>query len=98
LEVIILYHYLRPQPGRTGTQEADHLIDFVGDLEANEAVAIDDEWDGATRGGEHEDFVVEFIDRIEQRFPDRAGKILYYSTPGYLASVSTGRVMERCPL
>lgn len=97
-EVIILYHFLRPQPGRTGAQEADHYIDFVGDLAPNEAVAIDDEWEGATRGEEHEDFVVEFIDRVEQRYPDRTGKVLYYSFPSYLAAVSTDRVVERCPL
>jgi GH25 family lysozyme M1 (1,4-beta-N-acetylmuramidase) len=97
-EVVILYHYLRPQPGRTGTEEADHFINFVGDLAPNEAVAVDDEWENATKGDEHEDFVVAFLDRIEQRYPDRTGKVLYYSYPGYLGGVSTDRVAQRCPL
>lgn len=97
-EVVVLYHFLRPQPGRTGTQEADHFIDFVGDLKANEVVAIDDEWEDATRGDEHEDFVIQYVDRIEERYPQTAGKVLYYSFPAYLASVSTDRVSQRCPL
>jgi len=97
-DVVVLYHYLRPQAGRTGADEADHFIAFVGDLGPNEAVAIDDELDSAPRGEEHEDFVISFVDRIEARYPDRTGKVLYYSYPGYLETVSTDRVVQRCPL
>lgn len=97
-DVILLYHYLRPQPGRTGGQEADHFADVVGPLSGREALAVDDEWEGATLGDEHEDFVLAFLDEIEARYPDRTGKILYYSYPAYLDRVSTSRVVLRSPL
>ena len=61
----ILYHFLRPQPGRTGRDEADHFIRFVGDLRPTEGVMIDDEWEQCPLlGEEHEDFVIAFVDRI----------------------------------
>lgn len=97
-DVILLYHYLRPQPGRTGGQEADHFADVVGHLSGREALAVDDEWEGASLGDDHEEFVIEFLDEIEARYPDRTGKVLYYSYPAYLDRVPTGRVVLRSPL
>ena len=95
----ILYHFLRPQPGRTGRDEADHFIRFVGDLRPTEGVMIDDEWEQCPMlGEEHEDFVIAFVDRIEEQWPEMRGKVLYYSYPSFLAKVSTDRVAQRCPL
>ena len=95
----ILYHYLRPQPGRTGRDEADHLIRFIGDLRPSEGVMIDDEWEQCPIfGDEHEDFVIAFVDRIEEQWPEMRGKVLYYSYPSYMAKVSTDRIAQRCPL
>lgn len=95
---VILYHFLRPQNGRTGAQEAQHFIDFVGDLRPNEGVMIDDEWSNAVKGTAHEDFVISFLDTVEGRWPGIAGKVLYYSYAPYLAGVPTGRCVQRMPL
>ena len=95
----ILYHFLRPQPGRTGRDEAEHFIGFVGELRGSEGVMIDDEWeDCPISGDEHEDFVIAFVDRIEEQWPEMRGKVLYYSYPSYLARVSTDRIAQRCLL
>jgi peptidoglycan hydrolase-like protein with peptidoglycan-binding domain len=95
---VFLYHFLRPQPGRTGRQEAQHFLSFIGDLRQGEGVMIDDEWEGALKGDPHEDFVIDFLDTVEQRHPDLRGKVLYYSYAPYLAQVSTARCAQRMPL
>jgi hypothetical protein len=95
---VLLYHFIRPQPGRTGRQEAEHFLSFIGDLRPNEGLMIDDEWEGALKGDAHEDFVIEFLDTVEQRHPSLRGKVLYYSYAPYLAQVSTDRCAQRMPL
>ncbi|HEX2043883.1 MAG TPA: GH25 family lysozyme [Acidimicrobiales bacterium] len=95
---VILYHFIRPQPGRTGRQEAEHFLSFIGDLRTGEGVMIDDEWEGALKGEAHEDFVLDFLDTVEERHPELRGKVLYYSYAPYLAQVSTARCATRMPL
>lgn len=95
----ILYHFLRPQPGRTGRDEAEHFIRFVGDLRPSEGVMVDDEWEECPIwGDEHQDFVIAFVDRIEEQWPEMHSKVLYYSCPSYMARVSTDRIAQRCLL
>lgn len=93
-----LYHFARPQPGRTGHQEAEHFIGFVGDLNANEGVILDYEMNSGLGFEALEDFAIDFVDTIESRFPAIVGKILLYSYPSFLANMSTDRLVERCPL
>lgn len=97
-DLVILYHYAKPQPGRSGRQEADHFIAFVGDLRPREAVALDlEENHGLSRDGA-EDFALAFVDRIEERYPSLRGKVILYAGPGFLGGISTGRLVQRCPL
>lgn len=93
-----LYHFARPQPGRTGRDEAEHFIGFVGDLRDNEGVVLDYEMNTGLGFEELEDFAVDFVDAIESRFPAMAGRVLLYSYPSFLANMSTDRLVQRCPL
>lgn len=93
-----LYHYARPQPERTGRQEADHFISFVGQLTDNEGVVLDFEENQGLDSQAMEQFAIDFVDRIEERWPNLRGNVLFYSYPGFLARVSTDRLVSRCPL
>lgn len=93
-----LYHYARPQPGRTGRQEADHFINFVGELAPNEGVALDFEENQGLDAEQMEEFAIEFVDRIEERWPTLRGNVLFYTYPGFVARISTDRLCVRCPL
>lgn len=93
-----LYHFARPQPGRTGREEAQHFIDFVGDLHANEGVVLDYEMNTGLGFEALEDFAIDFVDAIESRFPAMVGRVLLYSYPSFLANMSTDRLVQRCPL
>ena len=93
-----LYHFARPQPGRTGREEAQHFVDFVGDLHANEGVVLDYEMNTGLGFEALEDFAIDFVDAIESRFPAMVGRVLLYSYPSFLANMSTDRLVQRCPL
>ncbi|HEV2124275.1 MAG TPA: glycoside hydrolase family 25 protein [Chloroflexota bacterium] len=97
-DLVILYHFARPQPGRTGRQEADHFIRFVGDLKPWETVALDLESNHGLSGEGVEDFAIAFVDRIEERYPSLRGKVLLYSFPGFLKGLRTNRLVQRCPV
>lgn len=93
-----LYHFARPQPRRTGQEEAEHFINFLGDLRKNEGVILDYEMNSGLGFEALEDFAIAFIDTIEARFPAVANRILLYSYPAFLANMSTDRLVRRCPL
>lgn len=93
-----LYHFARPQPGRTGEQEAEHFISFVGDLRSNEGVILDYEMNAGLGFEALEDFAIGFIDTIEARYPATADRVLFYSYPAFLDNMSTDRLVRRCPL
>lgn len=97
-EYIGLYHFARPQHGRTGSQEAEHFIAFVRDLYPNEGVILDFEHNSGLNGEELEDFAISFVDTIEAKWPTLKGCVLLYSYPNFLANMSTDRLVERCPL
>lgn len=93
-----LYHFARPQPGRTGRDEAEHFISFIGDLRGNEGVVLDYEMNAGLDFEGLESFAVDFVDTIEARFPATKGRVLFYSYPSFLAGMSTDRLVRRCPL
>ncbi len=93
-----LYHYARPQPGRTGRQEAEHFIRAVGDLHPHEGVVLDYEENGGLDHEELEQFAIDFVDTIEARWPSLTGNVLFYTYPGFVAGMSTDRLVSRCPL
>lgn len=93
-----LYHFARPQPGRTGRDEAEHFIEFVGGLRGNEGVILDYEMNAGLTFESLEDFAIDFVDAIEGRFPATAGRVVLYSYPSFLANMSTDRLVNRCPL
>jgi GH25 family lysozyme M1 (1,4-beta-N-acetylmuramidase) len=93
-----LYHFARPQPGRTGRDEAEHFAGFVGDLARNEGVILDFEMNAGLGFEGLEDFAVDFVDTIEARYPTMAQRVLFYSYPSFLANMSTDRLVRRCPL
>lgn len=94
-----LYHFARPQPGRTGTQEAEHFISMVGDLHPHEGVVLD--YERNDRGLDKEaleQFAIDFVDRIEAQWPSLVGNVLFYTYPAFVAAMSTDRLVTRCPL
>ncbi len=93
-----LYHFARPQPGRTGADEAAHFADFVGDLRPNEGVVLDFEMNAGLGFEALEDFAVDFVDAVEARYPALTGRVVFYSYPSFLAAMSTDRLVQRCPL
>lgn len=93
-----LYHYARPQRGRSGTEEAEHFLDFVGQLEPNEGVVLDFEENHGLTYKELERFALDFVDRIEAAYPSLRGKVLFYSYPAFMAAMSTAELSQRCPL
>lgn len=97
-EYVGLYHFARPQHGRTGRDEAEHFIRFVGTLHLNEGVCLDLEVNNGLSFEELEDFALAFIDRIEEEWPSLAGNVCLYSGPDFLAHMSTDRLVTRCPL
>lgn len=93
-----LYHFARPSKNRTGRQEAEHFISFVGELAPNEGVCLDYEANNGLSGEELEDFAIDFVNTIEERWPTLRGNILFYCYPDFLANMSTDRLVTRCPL
>jgi peptidoglycan hydrolase-like protein with peptidoglycan-binding domain/GH25 family lysozyme M1 (1,4-beta-N-acetylmuramidase) len=93
-----LYHFARPQHGRTGRDEAEHFIRFVGSLRSNEGVMLDYEANNGLDSEELEQFAIDFVGRIEQEWPTLVGNVLFYSYPGFIVNMSTDRLCTRCPL
>ncbi len=93
-----LYHFARPSKSRTGRQEAEHFISFVGELHPNEGVVLDYEANNGLSSEELEDFALDFVTAIEEKWPSLAGNVVFYSYPDFLANMSTDRLVSRCPL